>query len=68
MRTACAAYKAFRKTHPMRMHGSNIYPLPQRRSPEHTLAAVMTPLDTTGVATGAESGADEGTIDWRRRW
>jgi hypothetical protein len=64
MRTACTTFKA----HPMRMHGSNISPLPQRRNSKHTLAAVMSPVNTTGVATSAENGADEDTIDWRRRW
>jgi hypothetical protein len=64
MRTACTTPKA----HPMRMLGSNISPPPQRRNPKHTLAAAISPVDTTGVASGAENGADEGTIDWRRRW
>jgi hypothetical protein len=34
----------------------------------HTLAAVASPVDTSGVATGGEEAADEGVIDWRQRW
>jgi hypothetical protein len=38
-----------------------------QRNP-HTLAAVASPVNTAGVATGGEEAADEGVIDWRQRW